>query len=455
MDWKVGRLITSLPNHLMNDDTKANNLSYYLQQRWAIFPCHWVEDGKCSCKNDKCKSPGKHPLTANGFHDATTDPATIKTWHEKYRLANWATRTGDTRDGGSGLVVVDIDVKSGGPATWEQLREEHSEPLQTVTVNTGGGGNHLFFKYPVGQVIKSRTGAWPGIDIRANGGYVIIPPSQTTGRYMFELSPADNEIEDLPDWILTQLDGHPKPGAVETPTIKSEDPEVAVDNLKSAYSMLNALKKERTDDYQQWLEVGMSLYGLGQDGLVAWDTWSKQSEKYEPGACAAKWLTFTPALQDANRITFGSLTHWAEEDDCAPFIRPAPRKTKPSHYAKALAGLGYEFSCNDMNDMIYLNGNRMSDLLMSKLMTGLREFDYKSKDIAQDVISSNALEHKFHPIKDYLNNLTWEGWPDGDNWHGVDHITNLCEYFKDKDGVFPHIFRAWVHGRVSSTPCLF
>ena len=249
--------------------------------------------------------------------------------------------------------------------------------------------------------------------------------------------------------MLDKLDGRPKQAEVkETPTKQADDREQAADDLKTALGALGALKKSRADVYSEWLETGMSLYCLGQDGLVAWDQWSKQSEKYEPGVCAAKWLTFTPALQAANKIAFGSLIRWAEEDGCAPFIRPAPKKTKPSHYTKALAAFGYEFSVNDMNDMIYINGNRMSDLLMSKIMTGLREFDYKSKEVAVDAMSSMALENKFHPIKDYLSSLTWEGWKDGDTWNGVDHIKNLCEYIQDKDGVFPHILRKWLVGAV-------
>jgi hypothetical protein len=418
----------------MNTDTKLGNLAYYLKLGWPIFPCEVT---------------GKKPLCEHGFKDASLDPKVIKAWHEKYPLANWATRTGDTLEGGSGLVVVDIDVKSGGPVSWDQLREEHSEPLQTVTVRTGGGGNHLFFKYPAGHVIKSSTAVWPGIDIRANNGYVIIPPSVTIQRYVFELSPSDTEVEELPDWILSKLNGHLKTAEViETTLSQANDPETVADNLRVAMSALNALKRERADNYQEWLEVGMSLYSLGQDGLVAWDAWSKQSEKYEPGACSQKWVTFTHALQDANKITFGSLIHWAEEDGCAPFIRPAPKKTKPSHYVKALEAFGYKFSVNDMNDMIYINGNRMSDLLMSKIMTDLREYDYKNKEVAMDAMSSMALENKFHPIKDYLNSLAWDGYYEGSIWKGVDQIGNLCGYIKDKDGVFRYIFRKWLIGAV-------
>jgi hypothetical protein len=240
----------------------------------------------------------------------------------------------------------------------------------------------------------------------------------------------------------------PEPIASLDTITQMRDPEEAADNLKEAICALNALKRDRADNYQQWLEVGMSLFSLGQPGLIAWDSWSKQSEKYEPGACAQKWATFTPTLIAANKISFASLIHWAEEDDCVPFILPAPRKPKPSDYKKVLTAFGYEFSVNDMNDLIYINGNRMSDLLMSKIMTDLREYDYKSREVAVDAISSVALEHKFNPITDYLNSLTWDGYYDGPIWTGVDQIRNLCDYIKDKDGIFPILFRKFLIGAV-------
>jgi hypothetical protein len=415
-------------------DPTKRMLDDFLKRDWPIIPC---EVG------------GKKPLTIHGFKDASKDPDQVKAWQEKYPSANWGIRTGSKESGGAGLVVIDIDLKSGGISTWEQLREKHIEPLQTVTVRTGSGGSHLYFKYPSGRSIKSGTGVLgPGIDVRADGGYVVAPPSKTTQAYVFELDPETTPIDDLPQWVLDQLDGHIKDKAVELPQPPRDDPETKADRLRVALGALNALKKNRADNYQEWLEVGMSLHELGQAGLIAWDSWSKQSDKYKPGACAQKWATFSSTLQLANKISFGSLIHWAEEDGCTPFIRPAPKGAKPSHYITALDAFGYKFSVNDMNDMIYLNGNRMSDLLMSKIMTDLREHDYKSKDVAVDAMSSMALEHKFHPIKDYLNSLEWKGWKDGDTWNGVDHIKNLCEYIQDKDNVFPYILRKWLVGAV-------
>ena len=336
------------------------------------------------------------------------------------------------------MVVVDIDPRNGGEITWEDLRTAHPEPIETVLISTGGGGWHYYFLYPnSGSSITSRGGLWPGVDIKADGGYVLIPPSKTKGLYTFQLSPEDAELEELPEWIKEKFTPHSEQN--EQPAPLQMDPETLAEKQARAITALNALHKDRADSYEKWIGVGMSLYELGQVGLELWDNWSKQSPKYEPGACNEKWLTFTPALQDASKISFASLIYWAQEDGGMAFVSNAPRGAKPSHYMKALEGMGYTFSVNTMNDMLYANGSRLGDLLMSKIMTGLRQYDYKAKDVAMDTIATMALENQFHPIKDYLESLTWDG---------EDHIALASIYFQDKDNIFYEVLKRWLIGAV-------
>ena len=54
------------------------------------------------------------------------------------------------------------------------------------------------------------------------------------------------------------------------------------------------------DDYTTWITVGLALHaesGGSSDGLAMWDAWSAGSSKYWPGACAARWATFTSATR--------------------------------------------------------------------------------------------------------------------------------------------------------------
>ncbi len=83
-------------------------------------------------------------------------------------------------------------------------------------------------------------------------------------------------------------------------------------DIARAAAALEQLATRRRDEYAAWLEVGMALYDLGDIGLAMWEDWSQGSPKYEPGACAAKWETFS--ADRLNRLTLGSLIVWGRED---------------------------------------------------------------------------------------------------------------------------------------------
>lgn len=209
--------IMPIPN-LAHMDIKLQRLEKYCQNKLPIVPIHWIENGLCSCGSSNCRSSGKHPLVAGGFKSATTDFDQVRTWHEQWPQANWGMRTGDRSTGGSGLLVVDIDARSGGFDTWDQLRIEYMQPIETVTVSTGNGGQHLWFIYPGGIDIRSTACALGvGIDIRANDGYVLVPPSQTVAPYYFLLDPQDTEIDSCPQWILDMLHIEVKPEVARLP----------------------------------------------------------------------------------------------------------------------------------------------------------------------------------------------------------------------------------------------
>jgi hypothetical protein len=132
----------------------------YVARGWPIFPCHWIDRGRCSCKQDNCRNPGKHPLTQHGFKAATTDTHMINGWMAEWPNANWAIRTGPE----IGLTVVDLDPRHGGYDSIKQLQQQRGPMPETLTSFTGGGGQHLFYLTSPGFVIPSVTGWMPGID---------------------------------------------------------------------------------------------------------------------------------------------------------------------------------------------------------------------------------------------------------------------------------------------------
>ena len=408
-------------------EQKFKGITWYARRGWPIFPC----------------GPDKKPLTQHGFKDATTDLQKLEAFHNKFPSANWGMPTGATTE----LVVIDIDAKTpkhsaDGFATWDQLREENSDLIQTVTVKTGGGGSQLYFKYPKGHSVKSGTNVLgPGVDIRADGGYVIVPGiSKTDAPYIFELSPADTEIQELPAWALDRLNG--SKSAADNQKDKKKNKKEVYENYKNIVEAGHAiirLKPERADNYEDWLHVGMSLYELGQGGLNLWEQFSKQSPKYAPGVCAQKWATFNKSQTDAHNITLASLFFWAGEDG-KPLKREAPEFPTPTDYANFLKAAGWAFTLNEMNDGVYCNGERMNDILEHVFYFETVSWGYKSKSMMKAALFKTAFDNKFHPIKDYLNGLVLD--------KSQDHIEKLCSFFKDKDDIFKTILTKWLVGAV-------
>jgi replicative DNA helicase len=156
----------------------------YAQAGEAVLPLWWTDDqAACACPaSTACKSPGKHPLTANGFYDATTDEQIVRRWLRKWPSANLGARS-------EFVSRIDVDL----PDVARALKEERSLALQTRIILTPHDGLHiaLWTPEPVDSaVLYLKDGRRLG-ELKAAGGYVVVPPSRIGQRYYELLSPCD------------------------------------------------------------------------------------------------------------------------------------------------------------------------------------------------------------------------------------------------------------------------
>lgn len=99
----------------------------------------------------------------------------------------------------SGVVVLDID----DPSLVEKL-----ELPATPTVKSISGGYHYYFKFPDNLDVKNHQSLLPHIDIRGEGGFIVVPPSGIDDEhcYKWEVSPRDEFIAKMPDWLVELIE---------------------------------------------------------------------------------------------------------------------------------------------------------------------------------------------------------------------------------------------------------
>ncbi len=190
----------------------------YAAHGWRVVPVYEPRDGRCACKKGvACNAPGKHPWLREWPTKATTEVATIWGWFRERRTTNWGIVTGAA----SGIIALDIDPRHGGDESLARLEARHGPLPRTVRQQTGGGGQHILLKHPgfrVGNQQGTTTLA-PGIDVRGDGGQILVEPSDhvSGGRYRWEVAhhPDDVPVADAPPWLLAMLQAPahgPSPG---------------------------------------------------------------------------------------------------------------------------------------------------------------------------------------------------------------------------------------------------
>jgi uncharacterized protein YdaU (DUF1376 family) len=181
----------------------------YAQRGLYVFPLYEPApdlNGWSCRKGQNCTGVGKHPRTPTGFKDASRDEEQIIKWWTRNPNANIGIATGKV----SNVVVVDIDDRSGGPDTLDALLLEVGQSLPMTLTAVTGNGIHYYFLAPE-QPLRSQNGALgSGIDLKADGGYVVAPPSLHPSGKNYEFIDPDAEIAPLPRWIVAYLGGGPQ-----------------------------------------------------------------------------------------------------------------------------------------------------------------------------------------------------------------------------------------------------
>jgi len=284
-----------------------------LAKKYPVFPCRRNDEKDAEGRTLKAKSP----LTKNGFKDATQDEAQIRRFWASHPDALVGVPTGSRTN----LAVIDFDTRSADAMAQEWLAENQAALTGTRVHQTGGGsgGRHYIFSLPHGVKIRGGVSVTlgkvkrQGLDIRAEGGYIIWWPLH------YGQGGPLNDIRSLPAGLIDErrMDLElPAEVAAKMPA----KPGTSQDFQRELPRITEALAYIDPSPYDAWLMVGMALHhasGGADDGLELWDAWASGGitgslpDNYAGRAdIEYRWQSFH--LDRGKGVTLGSLFNAAK-----------------------------------------------------------------------------------------------------------------------------------------------
>jgi KaiC/GvpD/RAD55 family RecA-like ATPase len=272
----------------------------------------------------------KTPHTAHGFRDATTDQRQIEEWWARWPDAQIGVATGE-----AGLLVVDLDLdeprQRDGLRAFAQLVDEHGLDDCGLVASTPRGGEHRFFAMPQPpirsgtDVLRGIGTTVRGIDVRAEGGYVVLPSAASPGRAWTTGDPFETWEDDgeqrghlgaAPEWLLALLRER------SSPTTSSSGPTVGLNSATAAPVDAGLLRDLRralpwidANPRETWIRVGMGLRstGWGEPAYDLWCEWSKTSSKFDEREQRRQWESLSEYRADASEVTHRTIFWMALE----------------------------------------------------------------------------------------------------------------------------------------------
>lgn len=160
----------------------------------------------------------------------------------------------------------------------------------------------------------------------------------------------------------------------------------------------------------------------------------KDLEQAFNDACAQYTNAQHVAILGAVTVRMRELQQWIERQDTGG------KRRKWGQYIQLLEKLGYKFKYNLCTNDVEVNGSPISDGLAEVISMQARDAGVWEKNVLESAYKAFAWQNRYHPIKDYLNSLKYEGG---------DPISELSNYFVDEHGIFAIWLRKWLIGAVA------
>lgn len=354
-------------------------------------------------------------------------------------------------------LVIDIDPRNFSPATDKPysrlLKDIGIPPISSFTVQTGSGGFHIYLRKPADIAVVYKLDKYPGIEFKSCGGQVVGPGSfhhLAQGYYTVRAgSPA--AVADAPAQLLEIL-------ATAKRERKSTTPERLVDDLQTRTRFADYLREAPPSiEGAQGDKNAFAVAAHGRDlGLPPSRTLELMLEFWNH-RCSPPWEAGELELKVQNAYKYGKGSV-GEDHPAADFSLPVPPtptdpvalNPKPdvfwvygkggtvvkcfrnllNYFYEPTAGLRGVFAYNEFSvrcefvqpapwhrgRLPLYRGVTDHDLHMLKGFLASRHRYESSIPEIESAIANAADTQRFHPVREYLKSLSWDGMKRLDSW---------------------------------------
>lgn len=395
------------------------------------------------------------------------------------------------------IVAIDRDIDF--PQTCEMLGDL-SKTAKIVRDNAPERGKLLYRvddELPPSTVWKvNPTDKHPACEFLAKGRHALVDPSMFDGG-RYRLIDTDYGIQQITlvelDYIWRLITGgslHKEQRTKEEAEEEKTNKDDFIRQVKNAWPIKKVFEHFQkathgTEDYRnetrvlgnagllisedgkQWYCHGESIGGDNLDAW-AWCRWNKRVDRGNPkmfwdvvnDMAGVAGIARPPQTIKTNTNGYHAPdwaaappdgTASATEGKRSKKQTEASKNPKTAEYLSALAELGYTFVMNELDDTIEINGRVISDGIQAEIRSRMRDLGYERIAPMEDAYTAHAYHNRYHPIKEYLESLTWDS---------EDHIFTLASHFDDhglkikyaaggERGVFLAFLRRWLIGSVA------
>ena len=260
MKREAGMTTISIATVWTEQEPHKTALEALQRLNWSVFPL--------ALDKRPPQTGGTHPdgtpkrLSWKPYQTRRATCNEVMGWHKRYHPSAFAVITGRISD----ILILDFDGDL-GKATLDTLG-------LLPHVQTGSGGYHVYFRHPgwyvptLNSKSKRTLGqSWPGLDIRADGGYGAFCGRNVNGQYTWLRDPVPEEVDLLPEALRDLL------GLLHAPGEKGERASYSELDEESAQAATQRSKRGGSGNFREVLvDRALSMVGpaVGRNDAGFW-----------------------------------------------------------------------------------------------------------------------------------------------------------------------------------------